>query len=62
MTAKQNIGRYAPDASKYATVTDGSGNLKTLNSSTGSSKQTSGSQAPDGSIYLTLTDGSGNLR
>lgn len=62
MTDKQLVGRYAPDASKYGTVTDGSGNLKTLNSSAGSAKQTVGSQAPDGSIYFTLTDGEGTLR
>lgn len=62
MTAKQLQGYYAPDGAKYATTTDGSGNLTTNSTSTtGSAKQLSGAQAPDGSIYFTLTNGSGTL-
>lgn len=63
MTAKQTVGSYAPDASKYGCVTDGAGNLVTTTTfTTGSAKQNlHGSQAPDGSIYFCLTDGNGTL-
>lgn len=61
MTNKQNTGTYAPDSSKYGCAVDGSGNLVSITTSSGSSKQSNGSQAPDGSIYLTLTDGAGAL-
>lgn len=62
MTAKQLVGLHTADGAKYATVTDGSGNLKTLNSAAGSAKQARGATAPDGSAYFTLTDGNGTLR
>lgn len=62
MTTKQLTGGYAPDNSKYCTITDGSGNLvTTTTSTTGSGKQTAGPKAPDGSIYITLTTGAGSL-
>lgn len=62
MTAKQLIGRYAPDRAKYGTLTDGAGNLATTTtSSTGTAKQLISAQAADGSIYFCLTTGSGNL-
>ncbi len=62
MTAKQSTGLYAPDGAKYATPTDGAGNLAVFSNvtDTGSDK-TMGSQAPDGSIYFCLTTGDGNL-
>lgn len=61
MALKQSSGLYAPDGSKYATVTNGAGTLVPLTLGTGASKQSQGSQAPDGSIYFTITDGEGNL-
>jgi len=62
MTLKQLPGSYSKDGSKYATTTDGSGNLTTSStSSLGTTKTTVGAQASDGSIYFTLTDGAGAL-
>lgn len=64
MTAKQAQGQYAPDGSKYGTLTDGAGTLDVIPApvASGSPKQAKGAQAPDGSIYFTLTDGAGTLK
>ncbi len=62
MTVKQATGQYAPDNSKYGTLTDSVGNLMvTSGASPSTAKQIKGAQAPDGSIYFTLTNGSGTL-
>lgn len=61
MTTKQNKGYYAPDSSKYGTITDGAGTLSPISITVTGDVKGKGSQAPDGSIYFTLTDGSGNL-
>lgn len=53
---------YAPDSSRYGTISDGAGNLVTsTTSSLGTTKQLTGALSPDGSIYFTLTNGSGTL-
>lgn len=61
MTAKQLPGLYSKDGSKYGCVTNGSGTLATISTSTSTVKTHAGSQAPDGSIYFTITNGSGSL-
>ena len=64
MTLKQAPNSLiAPDGAKYATLTDGAGNLVVTATSVTGSTQTYPrcSLAPDGSMYMTLTDGAGNL-
>lgn len=62
MTAKQLTGNTAPDASRYACVTDGSGTLAVLGTAPRSGTKLFGTHAPDGSEYITLTDGAGTLK